>query len=344
MQSSKHINIQMLALAREARGLSQAELADKINTSQANINRWESATIEINPESFQAIVKVLGFPVSFFQQQQEILLPTFYRKRDKVAKRILDTVDANVNICRLQISSLMKAAGHSTTQIPQKTGSETPQEMAQLLRKRWRVPKGPIDNLTTLLEQQGIAVLPYDFETDRVDSHSIITEEKNPLICVNKNLLGDRLRFTLAHELGYLALHAFTAPRFDIDASHEANLFAAELLMPERDIIPDFKNGITMQTLADLKTKWKVSMQALLYRAEDLQQLTYNQKRYLLTQFNAMKIRRREPPQLDIPIERPRLIRDLLTKYRTRQKMSVKDMAAFFHLSEKEFEYRYANI
>jgi Zn-dependent peptidase ImmA (M78 family)/transcriptional regulator with XRE-family HTH domain len=344
MQSTQHINTQMLALAREARGFSQAELADKISTSQANINRWESAAIEINPESFQAIVKVLGFPVSFFQQQQEILLPTFYRKRDKVAKRILDKIDANVNICRLQISSLMKATGHIITPILQRTGSETPQEMAQLLRKKWRVSKGPIDNLTALLEQQGIAVLPYDFETDRVDSHSIITEGKNPVICVNNNLLGDRLRFTLAHELGYLVLHAFTAPRFDVDASHEANLFAAELLMPEKDIIPDFQNGVTMQTLADLKTKWKVSMQALLYRAEDLQLLSYNQKRYLLTQFNALKIRRREPPQLDIPVEKPILLRNLLTKYRTRQKMSVKDMATFFNLNEKEFEHRYANI
>lgn len=344
MQTTQPINLQMLTLAREARGLSQAELAERVNTSQANLNRWESATVEINQEIFQAIVKVLDFPVSFYYQQEEVLPPLFYRKRDKVAKRLLDAVDANVNICRLHLTRLMKATGHKIPLIPARDESATPQEMARQLRKKWKTPKGPINNLTGLLEDQGIAILPFDFGTDRVDSHSILTPDKHLIICVNKSLLGDRLRFSLAHELGYLALHAFRPPRFDADTAHEANLFAAELLMPEKDIAADFKDGISMQTLADLKIKWKVSMQALLYRAEDTGNISYNQKRYLLTQFNSLKIRRREPPQLDIPLERPTLLRDLLTKYRTRQKMSVKEMAAFFHLSDTEFEHRYAGI
>jgi Zn-dependent peptidase ImmA (M78 family) len=122
---------------------------------------------------------------------------------------------------------------------------------------------------------------------------------------------------------------------------HEANVFAAEFLMPGEDIMDDFKENLTIDLLARLKKKWQVSMQSLLYRASDLGHLTENQKRYVIGQFNALKIRRREPVELDIPIEKGNLLRDLITKYRTKQKMSVLQMASFFNLTEEEFLARY---
>jgi hypothetical protein len=82
-------------------------------------------------------------------------------------------------------------------------------------------------------------------------------------------------------------------------------------------------------------------MHALLYRANDLGIVSDNQKRYVLSKFNALKIRRREPKELDVAIEKGRLLRDIITKYRTKQKMSIKQMAEFFHLFETEFIQRY---
>ncbi len=337
------INTSMFALAREARGISQVELAEKIGTSQVNINRWETGAFDINKEAFSQIVSVLDFPESFFFQDGDIAPPTFYRKRDKVSKKILDVVDANINIYRLQIGALLKDSQTPTPAIPNLVELE-PQEAAQALRKKWKLAKGPIENLTELLESFGILIASFDFQTERVDSRSILTEDKYPIVFTNKTLLGDRLRFTLAYELGHLVMHAYNRPNFEIDPGHNANLFAAEFLMPAKDITSDFKASVTLQTLADLKTKWKVSMQALLYRASDLELITPNQKRYLLSQFNDMGIRRREPLELDIHKEQPKMLRDLITKYRTRQKMSVKDMATHFHLNEKEFVARYVNM
>ncbi|TRU49829.1 MAG: ImmA/IrrE family metallo-endopeptidase, partial [Microcystis aeruginosa Ma_QC_Ca_00000000_S207] len=329
-------------LAREARGISQAELADKIGTSQVNINRWESGMFDINSEAFVQIAEVLGFPESFFFQEGEIAPPAFYRKRDKVAKKILDVINANINIYRLQIGNLLQAMQREEPAIPN-YGEITPQEAAQALRKKWKIAKGAIENMTDILEVNGIIVISFDFKTERVDSQSILTENKHPVIFTNKKLLGDRLRFSLAYELGHLVMHAYNRPNFDIDSGHKANLFAAEFLMPAKDILADFKQNITLQTLANLKTKWKVSMQALLYRAADLEHLTPNQKRYLLSQFNDLSIRRREPLELDIAKERPKLLRDLITKYRIRQKMTIKDIAAYFRLREQEFAERYVN-
>jgi Zn-dependent peptidase ImmA (M78 family) len=197
-------------------------------------------------------------------------------------------------------------------------------------------------NLTKLIEDNRILISTFDFGTERVDGRSILTDDKHPVILTNKIQLGDRQRFTLAYELGHLIMHAFHNPSLGTDVGHEANVFAAEFLMPEKDIISDFKTTITLELLAELKKKWKVSMQALLYRACDLNLLTYNQQRYLIAQFNQLKIRRREPPEFDVPREIPTLLRDLVTKYRSKQKMNITEMAAFFNLTESEFMKMYS--
>ncbi|HAY71099.1 MAG TPA: hypothetical protein DCX89_04355 [Saprospirales bacterium] len=136
-------------------------------------------------------------------------------------------------------------------------------------------------------------------------------------------------------------MHSNIENTFGKDISHEANLFAAEFLMPEKDIAKDLENGLTIDTLAMLKKKWKCSMISLVYRANDLELITENQKRYLEKQFNQMKIRKREPVELDIPREQPKLLRDIITKYRQRQKLSVKQLAEFFNLNENDFLDRY---
>jgi Zn-dependent peptidase ImmA (M78 family) len=185
-------------------------------------------------------------------------------------------------------------------------------------------------------------LINFDFNTDRVDGMSILANGTFPIVFSNKRSLGDRQRFTLAYELGHLVMHLQTNPSFTRDISHEANEFAAEFLMPEKDIKGDFKDGVTVNILADLKRKWKVSMQALLYRANDIDIITDNQKRYLINQFNSMNIRRREPAELDIPRENSMKLRDLITTYKNKQKLNVKQLALFFNSSEDEFLNKYS--
>ena len=132
-------------------------------------------------------------------------------------------------------------------------------------------------------------------------------------------------------------MHTFNSVSPERDISHEANQFAAEFLMPAKYIKDDFKSGITIPLLGELKRKWKVSMIALLYRADDLGLITPNQKRYLIQQFNQLKIRRREPIELDIPPEEPGLIKKWIAEYRSKMKIGVVEMAALLCLNVDEF-------
>ena len=339
------LNPKMIALARESRGLSQLELADKLHLSAPHMSRIEQDFIEVGQNHLRDISAVLNYPEGFFYQEGETLPPALaLRKRNKVAQKVFLPVEAEVNINRLHVEKLLNSIGYTEINLPildtEKLGS--PSEAARKLRKLWKIERGAINNLTQILEENGLFLINFDFNTDRVDGMSILASGKFPIVFSNKRSLGDRQRFTLAYELGHLVMHLYTNPSFTRDISHEANEFAAEFLMPEKDIKGDFKDGVTVNILADLKRKWKVSMQALLYRANDIDIITDNQKRYLINQFNSLNIRRREPAELDIPRENSMKLRDLITTYKNKQKLNVKQLALFFNSSEEEFLNKYS--
>ena len=66
---------------------------------------------------------------------------------------------------------------------------------------------------------------------------------------------------------------------------------------------------ITLTTLAALKARWGVSLQALIRRAQTLDLLTPSQYRSLSAQLGARGWRTREP--IAVPVERPRALRQL---------------------------------
>ncbi|MFO0357649.1 MAG: XRE family transcriptional regulator [Sphingobacteriaceae bacterium] len=343
MNQTETINQKMLSIARESRGLENKEIAEKLDVNSSSVSRWENEGMAVSNDIIKKLTLILNYPESFFYQKGEVMpLSLSYRKRDVVAAKIISQIEANINISRLNIEIILNTMRVSEPKLPvldvNKYG--TPQECAKQLRKLWKMDKGVIENLSEVLEHQKIMLLSLDFNTERVDGRSTIGNEHYPIIVTNKALLGDRQRFTLAYELGHLIMHLHTEPKYDRDLSHEANLFAAEFLMPEKEIKNDLQD-LTLAKLGDLKRKWKVSMQALLYRASDLEVISYNQKHYIVKQFNKLNIRRREPKELDIKTEQYKMVRDLLTNYRNKQKLSVAKMAALLHLSSEDFLNRY---
>lgn len=336
----KQINRNYIILARESRGLSQVEFANKLSMSPANLSKIEQGMISVDDSYINDFASILNYPVSFFYQSDEIKQSFMnYRKRQVVSPKLLTPIDAKMNVYRLHIEYLMSALQFKSAELPvldvEKIG--TPQKCAIKLRKLWDIKEGVLGNITKLIESKGVIIDSFPFGTDRVDSRTILSGSGQPIIFTNKTLLGDRLRFSLAYELGHLVMHLSTTPNLDRDVNHEANLFSAELLMPETAIRPDFEGGITLSTLSELKRKWKVSMQSLLYRADDLGYLTYNQKRYLLTQFNQMKIRKREPEEFDVVKETPTLLKNMIVKYKTKYKADNPQLAERLNLGLSEF-------
>ncbi len=335
----------MVVLAREARGLSQYELAAHIGMSGTNLSKIERGDVVLGDEYLDALTEATHFPPQFFFRPGDILpVHLGFRRRLNVPVKLINIIHAKINVSRLHVELLSPLVlPNYQLRLPQHkvTDRLTPVKIAERVRRDWEIDKPVIPNMVKLLEDNGIVTLPLDLGTERVDSMHIFTAHNIPVIIYNKALAGDRQRFTLAYELGQLIMHRgqFVG---DVDVSHEANQFAAAFLLPAKEIAEQLEDGITIASLATLKSKWKQSMISILYRADDLALITPNQKRYLVQQFNQLRIRRREPMELDVPQEESKLMKRWIADYRAKTRLGTSDMAAALCLHTDEFLELYA--
>jgi len=95
---------------------------------------------------------------------------------------------------------------------------------------------------------------------------------------LNRNAPPDRMRASLAHELGHVIMHSVPTDTME----EEANAFASELMVPERQFRRQFagRSGVTLEWLARQKAYWKMSMAFLLFRAGALELVTRHQSEY----------------------------------------------------------------
>lgn len=337
-------NPEMIALARKSRGLTRADLAAKLQISAALMSRIENGVRAATTAVIEALCSILHYPVDFFFQPDAVYgfgtSELFHRKRQDVGIRLLDRIHARINIQRMHFARLLqdveiaecKFRQYSSTEFP-----DGPADVARVVRALWAVPTGPIVNMTRIIESAGGVVIPFDFGTRSIDAISQWPPGLPPLFFVNSEAPTDRLRLTLAHEIGHVTLH-MDDPHEDME--RDANHFAAEFLMPEAEIKPYF-HSLTLPKLATLKTHWRVSMAALLKRAGDLDQIGTRQARSLWTQLSSAGFRTREPAELDLPPERPSLFMELFEVYRGEFGYSTYEMSQALHMFEDEVELLY---
>jgi len=342
-------NPKLVVLARQARGLSQADLADRVEANQGFLSKIENGLRDAPEDLVEKIARVLEFPKSFFYQQEEIYgLPVsvhpLHRKKRSVGVRGLDVIHAEANIMIMNLKRLLQSVKLSFRapmplfDIDEYEGDV--ERIAELTRRTWLLPNGPIENITECLERAGCIVIWCDFHSFEIDGITFPIHKMPVCIFLNRNRPADRMRFTLAHELGHIVMHKYPNPYME----DQADRFASSFLMP-RDQIKDnllMSGGrITIKHLAYLKPIWRVSMQSMIMRAQDIGVINRNQSEYLWKQINIGRIRFQEPPELNFPHEQPRLLSTILKLHTEKLGYAVSELAEVLHLKESEFCKKY---
>lgn len=333
-------NQHMLMIARQLRGLSQADLAEKAGVSQALVSKVENGLFAPDDTIVEKFARVLSLPDSFFCQPDAIFgLPVsvHHRKKASVGRHQMDRATAEFNVRVAHLKRLIEAADlQQELELPRLDPSEydeSPERVADLLRRHWLVPAGPMRNLTGYMERAGVIVLWCDLSGVAIDGVSFRIPRLPPLVFVDQSQPADRMRFTLAHELGHLVMHRLPGP----DMEREANEFASALLMPRADIGSAFVGRVTLASLAPQKRVWQVSIQSLLMRAEATGAITSNQARYLWVQIGQMGFRRHEPSELDIEYERPSVLNELINIHLKDLGYTVPELAKALNMESEEF-------
>ncbi len=127
--------------------------------------------------------------------------------------------------------------------------------------------------------------------------------EKHPFIVINSNesLPLDRKRFTAAHELGHLLLEQ-NINNPEIDHEKVANRFAGAFLLPKETIDNELfgkRSKISLFEIENIKKKYKISIQAIMYRLKDLGYISESKYRTFAIMDNSHKYDKRCPLSMD---------------------------------------------
>jgi Zn-dependent peptidase ImmA (M78 family) len=188
-----------------------------------------------------------------------------------------------------------------------------------------------------LLENNGGVVIPCDFGTDLLDAMSQRIEGMPVLFFVNINAPSDRVRHTLAHELGHMVLHTMVLKSDEV-MEEEADTFAGAFLLPAEEIKPQLRR-FDLRQLANLKAYWRVSMASLAVRAERLRLITPYQSKMFWIEMSKLGYRKREPGEP--PREYPKLLRQMVSFHMRKLGYSATEMAELLRLSVTEFTEMY---
>lgn len=337
-----HFNAEMLTLARMSRSITQADLAEMAGTTQGRVSKIEHGLLEPTGDLVAEFARVLEYPVAFFFQSgyMQTLPSWFHRKRKHLPRTVLERVHAEIAIRIRNIAKLLQSmdapAQNTVPQIDIDEFGGSVADIARYVRDHWAIPRGPISDLIEVIERAGTLVVPCDFGVSEIDAVGMRLQGMPPLMFVNSGAPTDRLRFTIAHELGHLIMHAL--PNEEME--RQADLFASEFLMPEMDIRHQLLR-IDLTVLGVLKKVWRVSMAALLVRAKQLKVITASRYRHLWSQMSALGFRKREPAELDLSPETPRLLEKLFAFHRQQLSMTLDDLLTMFALHERDYRRYY---
>lgn len=314
--------------ARVAKKLNQAELGEAIGKTRQAVSSYESGEKAPEATTLADIAWVLGQPLAHFttpdlesfgefgtrffrasgpETKRRNLMCDAYANWQVQVARYIDSLVNYAPVVLPETSPRDLAAGYSEEEI---------EETAKECRKTWGLGYGPISNMLSLAESKGIISAKIPLEGERIDAFSFWNGPRPFIFLASEKESAARARFDVAHEIGHLVLHKGVGqeeiedPKALKRLEAEANRFAGALLLP-RESFPNEVFTTRLEAFVELKKRWKVAVQAMVYRCKDLGIFDEYQITNLYKQISARKWRTKEPlddPTL-FPIEQPKTLR-----------------------------------
>jgi Zn-dependent peptidase ImmA (M78 family)/DNA-binding XRE family transcriptional regulator len=332
-----------LKLARESRGLLKSELAARVQVTPAAVGQFEAGTAKPSAATLAQLALVLSFPVEFFaftgeRRQTPTVADTFFRSLRSARQSERQQAVAHATLVWEVVRKLEEKVRLPALDLPDDlhvtpaTSLDDIEAIAAELRRRWRLPPGPVPHVILVLELHGIVVTRYRSGSERLDAFSCPFPERPVVVLGDDKGQFDRSRFDGAHELGHLVMHPDPQPG-DRTLERQAHRFAAGFLMPREQIVDELPHGrVDWMEMVTLKRKWGVAIQALLYRARTLGTLDAGGYENAMKTMSRRGWRRQEPGNLGRP-ERPQMLQKAVDALATAG-ITMQDLVALTHLSE----------
>jgi|688.fasta_scaffold130891_3 Zn-dependent peptidase ImmA (M78 family)/DNA-binding XRE family transcriptional regulator len=335
-----------LQRARKAAGVSLRVLADQTDLSHTTIDKFEKEKLKPSSSQLIKMAKVLGVRTEYFFRSDVITIQTpEYRKKTTLAKKVLNKIEGDIfdqaerwhELLNLYPKSPIESFSLPANLLEFISTETQIEDLAVTMRHAWELGLGCIPDLIDTLESQGIMVISTAVKNDEKFDGLTSVVNDIPLIVVDANWVGDRQRFTLAHELGHLLLKNRIA---ESDNEEKwCNHFAGAFLLPKATLIShlgEHRHNLEPRELYLLKHEFGLSMQGVLFRAKQAEIITQATFERICRMFSMNGWRKCEP-QTQYPSEKTILFKQLVYRALAEDYISESKAAELLGLSVIKF-------
>jgi Zn-dependent peptidase ImmA (M78 family)/transcriptional regulator with XRE-family HTH domain len=340
--------------ARIARRLNQTELAGLIGVTRQAVSAYEQGEKTPDAGTLALIVQALDQPLAFFTSKDR---PKFGRFGTRFFRAFAPETKRRNLMCDVYANWMVQTARYFDDLVnypPINLPSFTPmngngysdeeiESAAAECREVWGLGYGPLSNFLSLAEGKGIVTARLILVGERVEAFSFWNGDRPFVFLASDKTSAARARFDVAHEVGHLVLHRGVGEE-DIEnlkvlrqVEQEANRFAGALLLPQQSF-PNEIYTTRLDAFIELKMRWKVTIQAMVYRCKDLGLFDEYQITNLYKQISARKWRTVEPLDQELPLEQPKTLRRAAEMVLSAQRKTQEDIWIDLALSPNTVE------
>lgn len=314
--------------ALDIRAKKMTELADETGISKQSLSLYANNNNTPPYDNVVKIAEALKFPCDFFMNQNTCKVVTgntYFRSQSAATKRNRKAQKIKLEYVAKLYEILLNYINFPELNLPDTSDLHLPdnvldvdsdeavkciENLADEVREHWKLGKGPIDNLQYTLEANGIIVTGFRDVDAHIDAFSQQVTVAGRTFYVIALAIGskpiERLRFDMAHELGHILMHVWGENNDDISRDEfnarekQANMFASALLLPRETFsksVSAYPSDVEFYKF--LKKKWKVSIQAMMYRTRQMGIISANQFQYMMRIVSKNGWRTKEPG--DVP-------------------------------------------
>ena len=330
MAKSRVFNGKRLKTARVYRAKTIDQLAQETKINKKDILAFEEEKYKPLVENEMKLANALKFPREYFFQNDNIkvIVESTHIRPESPIPRVEEISYKEKLIMTHKLMSFIEGyirfpEMNLPTNLNRNDDIET---LASKLREHWNLNDGPIGNMVTLLEINGIAISGINVDKRGAMSFTqkqSVDKVSRYLISLGNDKKSATIRnFDLAYELAYIVANEVNIQlkKFSKDE------FACAFLLPKDTFWNDLNNIEELDDYVELKKKWIVPISAMILRAYDLGAINYKKYMYLMKEMDKRGWLKKEPLDENIKATSPVLLKKAVDMLMDNSIMNLKTL------------------
>jgi Zn-dependent peptidase ImmA (M78 family) len=338
-----------------ARGLTAVALAEMIGVTSQSISGYEKSKQSPRPDVLEAIAFRLNMPISYFLRESHSPEdgPIFWRCRETSSAIARQRAEIRLRWIKEIIGYLSRFLDFPHLELPaleipsnfRDLDNDILENCAASLRKEWGIGEGPMPDLLLEIENRGIIVSRITMGAEKQDGFSQVARTTGiPFMVLGRDKASAvRQRLDAAHELAHIMLHQNVEnKKLNTKAENkiiedQAFYFAGALMMPADQFLDELY-APTLDAMAALKDRWKISVAAMIKRCQHLGVIDRDAAQRMWINYTRRGWRKSEPLDGKLEKERPRVLRRGIELLLSEKVQSISQILGATGLNPRDIE------